>query len=439
MTYSARGYVKEWCPSRSAAQTRVDRFALPSAMVLLIFVSTIAWATTTQSSFQIFSSARIAGTILLGLTLIFCLSIQRILRKEVLIGLSLWTGAFLYGVVSAMIRGSELMELPELALNYFLTSAMIFVIISRDGIVIGNQESRAWILIAYFVLLYTIAIGGLLLDFPPRFTFENVNREGSSSAVYLYSQGSTKFYGLAAIVSSFAFVRTRTLLWRVTFAASTALFLAVSLLAGGRGDFIAAALVIVIFTFFKEWKFVLMACAGILVYFLASTVEIADVLSNFTFYDRFASLSHSAGLRDVLAMQAVGLIENKPECVIIGCGYNYFQNYYGYESGMYPHNSVLESIVTYGAPLTLLIGFLAVGGASNLMKSRLDGSAFFMIFIFFLIVSMKSGSLISSWYVCAGIVFLITRFICGGAMGAGRKLVRVSGYRSRPRPLTVRR
>ena len=98
-------------------------------------------------------------------------------------------------------------------------------------------------------------------------------------------------------------------------------------------------------------------------------------------------------MRDVLASQALTLIYENPLRFLFGGGFNYFQTYYSYEYGLYPHNLLLELIITFGLPVGIVTMLLLVIGIIRVYKKQ--GLNLFMIIgIYILIWSLKSGSII---------------------------------------------
>src|SRR5690606_22950653 len=109
--------------------------------------------------------------------------------------------------------------------------------------------------------------------------------------------------------------------------------------------------------------------------------------------------------RDVLLGQAFYLLANEPQCLLIGCGIGYFQDYWNYPLGMYPHNLFLESIISFGAVLTLLALSLAFLGFREIYKREGKGSSFIAISVYFLLIGLKSGGLFSSWVATSSVFY----------------------------------
>ena len=167
---------------------------------------------------------------------------------------------------------------------------------------------------------------------------------------------------------------------------------------GARGDFAIGLFVIILIMF----KFFSVRWIIITVFFLSGLVmlilsfELID-FSNFIMIRRFTGLfaNENFGYRDVLLIQSFELLSNRLDCLLIGCGFNYFQIYYDYNFGRYPHNTFVELIITFGifisVPLilTVLLGFIRG------YFTKVGNTFIFYLLFYFLGTSLKSGSLVS--------------------------------------------
>ena len=160
---------------------------------------------------------------------------------------------------------------------------------------------------------------------------------------------------------------------------------------------------------FSEWKvrFVSIAAFGalvVVVLIFSSMNVFEDVVAVQRFYLLFEGDLSS---RDSLLGQVLDLLANQPSCILFGCGPGFFQRYYGYDFGYYPHNSIAEALVVYGLPV-LIVGL--VFAANGLVKyyKKVGGVDLFLIyFSYSCLVSLKSGYLFGSWVVVAGVFFFI--------------------------------
>lgn len=100
------------------------------------------------------------------------------------------------------------------------------------------------------------------------------------------------------------------------------------------------------------------------------------------------------GMRDVLASDAFELIGNNESCLIFGCGFNAFQYTYSYRFGLYPHNVLIELIVTYGLFLSSLFIIIFMYGINKMRISGNLVNSFFVIALYLFLIGLKSGTII---------------------------------------------
>lgn len=101
------------------------------------------------------------------------------------------------------------------------------------------------------------------------------------------------------------------------------------------------------------------------------------------------------GLRDELIYLSLNLLYNEPKCLVLGCGFNFFQDYYGFNYGMYPHNVIIEFVITYGLFISIIIFSLVFIGLKNIIFSKTKILLIDIFVIYFFLIMLKSGSLIS--------------------------------------------
>jgi hypothetical protein len=110
-----------------------------------------------------------------------------------------------------------------------------------------------------------------------------------------------------------------------------------SALGGARGDFLVGGIVVLL---------IIIRCGSlktgalILLPLLLFSLSYLDISADdFLIIKRFSVIGDgNFGLRDVLLLQSIELLSEEIKCLAMGCGLNYFQIYYGYGYGMYPHN-----------------------------------------------------------------------------------------------------
>jgi len=195
---------------------------------------------------------------------------------------------------------------------------------------------------------------------------------------------------------------------RFVFFGATLIMLASSIIGGGRGDVIASVFMVSVCLVLHYPRSVIVLAPIFLVGGMFY-VGLDGILGELVIVDRLLNLEHSFGLRDVLAQESINLLFSDPKCLLVGGGFGYFQDYYGYDYGKYPHNFLLESLITFGLPLTILMMGLAMRGIYLQWISAEPAGAGYMFFGYFFLISLKSGSFTGSWFVLAGTIVWITR------------------------------
>jgi O-antigen ligase len=165
---------------------------------------------------------------------------------------------------------------------------------------------------------------------------------------------------------------------------------------GARGDFgLGLSLYILILLVSRSaYSLVALVIFTVLVFYTIYSVGLSDnihILERFLYTYRTGDL----GERDLLFEKSINLLADNMSCLVFGCGFNYFQYYFSYNFGLYPHNLVLEFIITFGIFPLLPIILMAFRGISIIIKeNRVDKFLlYFTLYVF--LVSLKSGSLIS--------------------------------------------
>ncbi|WP_139167382.1 hypothetical protein [Kordiimonas lacus] len=285
--------------------------------------------------------------------------------------------------------------------------ASFYLTESGDPILSGRA---AWMYIyfALLILIFTISQGGLVIAGVPRFVFDLTTSEG---VAINYSQGISKFYGLAAVFSATLLSRsTQRSTIRFTCIALLMLFLFLSFIGGGRGDFGFAFVVSLL-----ALRFIYAAMFLGVVFAIGSFYSnmVGDFISsNFVLFDRYLALSYSLGMRDTLLLDSFRLLKDEPYCLIFGCGFGFFQNYFNYAEDLYPHNVLIETIISFGLCTTGALAFLAAKGIKRVQRLHGSSPHFFFMAIFVFSLSLKSGTIATSFLLFGCLIFLA----CHGAL-----------------------
>ncbi len=120
--------------------------------------------------------------------------------------------------------------------------------------------------------------------------------------------------------------------------------------------------------------------------------------------DRFrVVLEGDYGARDVLLQYVFDMLVDEPRLLLVGGGLNYYQKYWSLTSGTYPHNIVLEGLISGGLGLMLSLLACFIYPVAEAYRRALFGKlakedAFmFSLAVLLTIIALKSGSLLTFW------------------------------------------
>lgn len=288
-----------------------------------------------------------------------------------------------------------------------LAGLFIFSFLSYARNDLDYKLARYFFIYCVVLLLITVMTGGLAMEMPPRFVFDYVSDLISKDVSY--SQGVSKFFGYGALAASYLYVKSAAGSKRLVFGLMVLFFLALSLLGGARGDsFFAVISVLVYFTVVYGlrviWPLILVAAAFMLL------VSNASFMNDLVLVQRMQSAAGGYGQRDVLLFQVGSLLIARVDCLLLGCGFGFFQHYFNYPPGLYPHNILAELIVISGLPLTMLLMFLSFKGV--FLDIKLNGIRFVsLVFLYSFLLGLKSGEVSSSWLLIVLIIWFAARYV----------------------------
>lgn len=345
--------------------------------------------------------------VIIGLLLIkLILTLERVKKNIIMalfINLFLIVYAFFFGLINDGIELADFKRYLHLVLSLVFTLA-IFSSINENDYFLKNKIKNNFTLKLYipknyklFGTFFIFAI--LIVYFSKGFSFSplKINFDLPNLGYkYSYNQSTSAFFGLGAIFFTFLACALNNKI-RIFILIVALLYLFISFLGGSRGEFIVALLIINLILF----KFLSIGQIILYIFFLSGLVvgnlfyEIID-FGNFTMTKRFAVIlfEKNFGYRDILFRQSLELMSDRWDCVLIGCGFSFFQTYYSYDFGMYPHNSFLELIITFGLISVPLI-FLAVLGCALGYLTKFGNTFMFYVLLFFFGINLKSDSIIS--------------------------------------------
>ena len=373
------------------------------AMLFLFILMSIGYLTTNNLSRIPITAIRYAS-ISLVLFFIIMQILSGKIRLNAAIGLFSYFIAIIYALFTSFANGAIEIGVSNIFINMAVTVSAIYLFSSRQA-VWSLTHGR---LIVFYVatgFILTVWVGGIDLSFPPRFLFEYSSDINGSQIVY--SQGISKFFGYGAIACVFLLINSDLKITKFLSALMMIIFSLLSLLGGGRGESLAALGVIMIYIFMQS--------PGKFIFFIAAVLSSTLMLSvdwswmdDFLIFQRLSAINDgNFGSRDLLINDAFNLLLNEPRCIVYGCGLGFFQSYYSYEYGMYPHNFMVESFIVFGIPLATLFFAASCGGLIVYYKKHKKIDLFILFLSYTFIIDMKSGALFGGWMTMASIFYLI--------------------------------
>jgi hypothetical protein len=215
-----------------------------------------------------------------------------------------------------------------------------------------------------------------------------------------YSQGVTRIFAVAvlAIVFKVSNERMPKLLSLVLIFLSLCFFV-LALAGGARGE-VVVCVIVLIFIVCKNWKSIPISILILSLFFAVSQIPgIVEILTKLPAVWRLlvAYQENSLAQRDVLLFESLLLLSENPRCFLFGCGLGFFQQYYNYDYGEYPHNWIAETVISFGGPLLVL--FMFIVGYHLLKRYRYFGKNekfLLLLSLYFFGLALKSGSMLAA-------------------------------------------
>ena len=384
---------------------RKDPSKIFSAVILsYLIMATIGMATTNDASRIFISVFRIFSIICILASLFYILIAGLIKFQNLFLVLITYSIFIIVGILLSLFNVGyvEYFEIKSLNLLVILIGSIIFAIHANNSN--DSYLINIFISYVYVVFIATILSGGFVLEIPPRFDLEfmsDIYREES------YSLGLSQFYGFGAIFASFASIKSNSKLGFLFYFFTFFLFGVLSVLGGGRGDTIIALGISSLFFLrtFPLQSIIIIALA--LIYILFTDLWFI-LLDGFVFFQRLAEFEDGLSGRGELLSQSLDLINERPHCLLLGCGFDYFQSFYGYDIGLYPHNVVAEYLITLGIFSSFFI-FIAVSiGVFKEYKRNSKLTIYFLILLYAFLISLKSQSILNSWMLTPLIIYYVS-------------------------------
>lgn len=365
---------------------KIRRIHLEQGSFILFFLGlTVAWVTTLHSTRVFIETFRLLSFslsfLMSGLLVTFFFSAKRLL-------VMMFFFAVLVYMLGMSILNGVLASSSSSLLRDVLLLTVSIVLFSHYQI---ESISKVLPIFSYFGLvafIITICIGGFVLSPVPGFVLEYTGSH--------YSQGLSKYYGMAAIVAVLSYYEATSIRKRIICFIMVLLFITLSFVGGGRGDFLACMLVIGIYVIsksgVKKSTFLLLSIISV-VWFFFEPLKKLEATGRFLVFG-----VGDFGGRDILLRKSWLLLKENPDCAMIGCGVGYFQDYWGLDSSSYPHNILVELVIAIGFPATLFIVIAICLGLYRISKKYSKHfTSFFLVFSFFLLIELKGGTLMTSW------------------------------------------
>jgi hypothetical protein len=391
-------------PSNVVRESDFDAW-LAAAVALYLIAITVSFVSTTMITRAFIEPVRLIALggclVIVGLSLLR----RRKLGWPTILVMVLYGIALCHGLILSAANGGMPHVTKQLYADVVLTLTGAYLFSTLRIGIVPSQVIAAFVAFATVMLIVTIWGGGFQMTYPPQFFYEYAAAE-MGVQIY-YSQGVSKFFGLTAIGAIYLAFATRRRGLRLALFGLSLGALGLSLIGGARGDSVAAALIVVAYAALRSPGSLIIWAAAVLA--VALSLQGTIVLEDFMIFNRIMSLTEDVGLREVLLREAGILLVEKPVCLMVGCGFGFFQSYYGYESGLYPHNIAIEAVIVWGLPVVLIAAVLTLSGlAAYLRRVRGRDDAFLLFYAYFLFLFLKSGTVLGAWFVMAGTLYFLS-------------------------------
>lgn len=312
-----------------------------------------------------------------------------------------------YGLLLGLVNGGYFLAgIRDYLFAFIAVFFTLFVIleVNRNSLYLFSLTTNSWPISSmlnkidfnyFFVLLLILSpILLYLLDVIQLSPIPNINFDIGAGEIY--QQSTSGLFAVGSILLFYFALIAQNRLSLTIYLLFSLITIILSALGGARGEFIIGLIVlslIILRNINKKRMLLIAICLSLIVGLIL--INYWDIITDLLIFERIAVIGlGNYGSRDILLLQSLDLFSDRIDCVLIGCGLNYFQIHFGYEYGMYPHNVFAELLITYGIPLGGLIIFLVCAGSAFGFLSIYSRSPLFWILLFFLGVSLKSGSLL---------------------------------------------
>ncbi|MCX7256390.1 MAG: hypothetical protein NTZ64_06535 [Polaromonas sp.] len=385
----------------------IRKNALHYGMFSFFIMISIGYISTNNYSRFFIEPTRLISEISVVLFLGLILYKSKLCHKH-LIGLSLYVFLLTLGISHAMLNGSIEIGSTGLLVNVIITVCGILLLGYQDSNICSIRFAKWFIVYISAGTLLMVLIGGLEFTPVPHFNFDY--EAGVNSMETLYSQEMSKFFGFGAMAAAFLAINGSGRQIKYFYFSLVLVFLLLSLLGGARGDSIFALALVIAYLVISGSIRGLLWLASILLMLYAAIGDWSGI-DNFQIFQRMSGLDGDFGQRDVLLAQSFELLLKEPVCMVFGCGLGYFQSYFGYPFGMYPHNVLVESFIVFGVPISLAFILIVSGGVWQYYRHSRGADLLVLFFVYSMIIRLKSGSVFGDWFFTAGCIYFASVYM----------------------------
>ncbi|WP_313223436.1 hypothetical protein [Stutzerimonas nitrititolerans] len=373
-----------------------------SGIFCFLVVSTLSNIVTTELSYSLIVQARVVFLCAFMALAIICF----VFSPQKLFAVFLTLLGFLiviYSALNSVITVSHLVWVGAYIVDTLLILSLLLLLGSSSGAILPVSAAKFFVGYAVLVIVFTFLCGGFLMALPPK-----LNLEYASSLIGRvedYSLLWSGFFGYSAIAATFLLAGKHRFMYVLLVLLLVVLFLVMCFMGGGRGEtVIALMMVVALFFYYQPLSTCFVVLLGSLL--LLYSLDISAILKNMVIFQRFSNMAAGdMSYRDVLFFQGINLLSDEWNCLLGGCGVGYFQDYYSYEMSMFPHNFIVEMLIVFGLPVSMILLLAAIFGLMAHWKRFGWQDMFVLFFIYSMLIAMKSGSLFGSWLFFCSILY----------------------------------
>ena len=316
---------------------------------------------------------------------------NRLQRQPLIISLLIFCFLIFYALLIPSIYANQLIIERNIFFLIFFMFMLILTLNKNDFVTEKSFKFIAYISLIIFIV-HTL-VGSFDLSNGFRF---NISRLDVS-----YLQRISYFYGFSSIISFGLFYGSKNVFLRLLLLIMTLIFMVLCLAGGGRGEVLA--LFASFFSIALVQKRYLQVGVGIFLSILLIIIFFEELSEIFFVIGRFERIvSDGSNVRLDLYYSSIQMLIDNPQCLIFGCGFGYYETFSEVGAGRYPHNILLDFLLSIGIVFSFIFFYFYIKTLSILRKnilfksSQTINSIIFGLLIFTLAIAMKSRSGLSN-------------------------------------------